>query len=58
MFGVSLALILGTGQSQEPNLRRRTKIMAKKETKVASKSTKKVLKGGSKVGNTKLMFTL
>lgn len=32
--------------------------MAKKETKVASKSTKKVLKGGSKVGNTKLMFTL
>jgi hypothetical protein len=32
--------------------------MAKKETKVATKDTKKVLKGSSKVNNTKLMFGL
>jgi len=30
--------------------------MAKKEAKVAPKSTKKVLKGSSKVNDTKLMF--
>ena len=30
--------------------------MAKKETKVATKDTKKVLKGSSKVNDTKLMF--
>ena len=31
--------------------------MAKKETKSASKGSKKVLKGSSKLGNTKLMYT-
>jgi hypothetical protein len=30
--------------------------MAKKETKPAAKGNKKVLKGSSKVNNTKLMF--
>jgi hypothetical protein len=30
--------------------------MAKKESKPATKGTKKVLKGSSKVGNTKLMW--
>lgn len=31
--------------------------MAKKEVKSAAKSSKKVLKGSSKVGSTKLMFS-
>ena len=32
--------------------------MAKKETKVAAKGSKKVLKGSSKLAETKLMFSV